>query len=156
MQESFNLTDELRQGILGREGTPTFLDIEKGHVRRFAEAISDPNPLWTDEKLAFQGPNQGLIAPPTFLRVATNVLPEVPELKSLNRLLDAGSEWEFQGSVYVGETITAISRITSIRQRTLSVGPAVFLQSETTYTRQDKSIAALQRSTVILYSEPED
>jgi acyl dehydratase len=156
MQEPFNLTDELRLRISGREGNPTFLDIEKGHVKRFAEAISDPNPLWTDEEIAFQGPNRGLTAPPTFLRVATNVLPEVPELESLNRLLDAGSEWEFQGPVYVGETITAISRITNIRQRTISVGPAVFLQSETTYSRQDKSIVALQRSTVILYAEPED
>ena len=156
MQEPFNLTDELRQNILGREGVPTYLDIEKGHVKRFAEAIGDSNPLWTDEETAIQSPNEGLTAPPTFLRVATSVLPEVPELEPLNRLLDGGSEWEFRGPVYVGETITAVSKITSIRQRNLSVGPAIFLQSETTYSRKDNTITAIQRSTVILYSEPED
>lgn len=42
--------------------------VEKGAVRKFAEAIGDPNPLYTDEAAA-KGSRYGrLLAPPTFPR----------------------------------------------------------------------------------------
>ena len=42
--------------------------VERGAVRKFAEAIGDPNPLFVDEAVAKESRYGGLIAPPTFPR----------------------------------------------------------------------------------------
>ena len=43
--------------------------IEQDAVRKFAEAIGDPNPLYVDEATARRSRYGGLLAPPTFPRV---------------------------------------------------------------------------------------
>jgi len=40
--------------------------VERGAVRRFALAISDPHPLYIDDEAAKKGPYSRLLAPPTF------------------------------------------------------------------------------------------
>lgn len=42
--------------------------VERGAVRRFAEAIADPSPLYLDEEAARRSRHGGLLAPPTFPR----------------------------------------------------------------------------------------
>lgn len=42
--------------------------VERGAVRRFAEAIADPSPLYTDEDAAENSRYGRLLAPPTFPR----------------------------------------------------------------------------------------
>ena len=42
--------------------------VERGPVRRFAEAIADPSPLYTDEAVAADSRHGRLLAPPTFPR----------------------------------------------------------------------------------------
>ncbi|MGH2344023.1 MAG: MaoC family dehydratase N-terminal domain-containing protein [Chloroflexota bacterium] len=54
------------QALIGARSTPTVNWIERGAVRRFAEAIGDPNPLYRDEDAARLSRYGGLIAPPTF------------------------------------------------------------------------------------------
>ena len=45
------------------------MEVERGHIKAFAEAIEDPNPLWNDENVARQKLSTGMMAPPTFLRL---------------------------------------------------------------------------------------
>ena len=54
MSTSTSVVDRLRARI-GMDGPPAEATVEAGHLKRFAEAIGDPNPRWLDE------------APPTFL-----------------------------------------------------------------------------------------
>ena len=61
------LTEEMRQQAIGRESEPVTTDAEKGAIIRFAQAIGDVNPLFSDEAAARHGRYGGLIAPPTFL-----------------------------------------------------------------------------------------
>ena len=42
--------------------------VEGGPVRRFVEAIADPSPLYTDERIAAESRYGRLLAPPTFPR----------------------------------------------------------------------------------------
>jgi acyl dehydratase len=58
--------------------------VEKGAVRKFAEAIGDPSPLYADEAVAKESRYGRLLAPPTFPR--TFEYGNVPDL----RLPDAG------------------------------------------------------------------
>ncbi len=43
--------EELKSKI-GVEWPPLVYEIEKGMLRRFAQAVGDPNPLWQDEEYA--------------------------------------------------------------------------------------------------------
>ena len=54
------------QELIGRLSTPVPNWVERGAVRRFAQAIGDPHPDYVDEEAALAGRYGGLIAPPTF------------------------------------------------------------------------------------------
>ena len=92
--ESF-LTEAMRQQAIGLESAPAAMEIEKGAILRFAEAIGDPNPQWNDEAAARKTGYGGLTAPPTFLRSLRGVQVELPFDLSFTRRLDAGSDWEY-------------------------------------------------------------
>ncbi len=151
MADSPLLTEEIRRAILARAGAPAALVVERGHIARFAEAIGDTNPLYHDEQAAREGPHGGIVAPPTFLRALDIGIPDPPELASLHRTLDGGSEWDYHEPVRIGDTITAVIRFTSVRERAIDVGPAVFLVGEIIYTNQSERTVARQRFTLIRY-----
>ena len=56
------------RSLVGRHSAPVANLVEKGAVRRVAEAIGDPNPLYVDEAVAKRSRYGGLLAPPTFPR----------------------------------------------------------------------------------------
>jgi len=57
---------EIDRSLIGTWSEPFVVDVEKGAIRKFAEAIGDPNPLYFDERFARQHGYPGLLAPPTF------------------------------------------------------------------------------------------
>lgn len=145
------LTDEQRQAILQWKGDTVVLEVEAGHVKRFAEAIGDANPLYSDEVKARQSRYGGIIAPPTFLRAAGSTIPVVAALAGFDQILDAGSEWEYRETVRVGDVITSAMGVKSVATRRLAIGPSVFVVFEATYRNQFGQVVALQRSTLIRY-----
>jgi acyl dehydratase len=145
MTASKTLSDQDRKTLLAMSLTPVTMDVEKGHIKRFAEAIGDPNPLWSDES------SGGIIAPPTFLRMMITEAPTPPELAPFPQMLDGGSEWTYMEPVKPGDVITAVTRFASVNQRSIAVGPAVFLLLETEYTNQRGESVAKQRNTLIRY-----
>ena len=58
----------LYEGFVGLRSGPVSNPVERGAVRRFAEAIADPSPLYVDEEMARGSRYGGLLAPPTFPR----------------------------------------------------------------------------------------
>ena len=145
MTEGKTLSSQDRKALLEMSLPPVTMEVEKGHIRRFAEAIGDPHPLWVDDSAG------GIIAPPTFLRTMITEAPAPPELAPFPQMLDGGSEWEYMEPVRPGDTITAVTRFASVSQRNISVGPAVFLLLETSYTNQRGEAVAKQRNTLIRY-----
>lgn len=55
--------------FVGRRSGPVKNPVERGAVRKFAEAIADPSPLYTDEATAKASRHGRLLAPPTFPRI---------------------------------------------------------------------------------------
>ena len=49
MTEAKTLSDQDRKALMEMSLPSVVMEVEKGHIRRFAEAIGDPNPLWVDE-----------------------------------------------------------------------------------------------------------
>ena len=144
---TFTLTDEMRSQVIGVESEPTTLEVERGHVARFAEAIGDDNPAYT----AGTPQSGGVVAPPTFLRAIRDVRPLVPFDVPFTRLLDGGSDWEYFEPVRAGDTITAVGRIEDMRERTGSIGQMLISTIKITYRNQADAIVATQTSTSIRY-----
>ena len=61
-----DIAETLRSKI-GVEWEPVVYEIAKGMIRRFVQAVGDPNPLWQDEAYAAQSSHGSIIAPPIFI-----------------------------------------------------------------------------------------
>ena len=145
------ITEEIRSQSIGTESSPVTLEVEKGAIARFSEAIEDPNPLYTDEVAARRSRYGGIIATPTFLRNLRTERLELPFEEEFQRVLDGGSEWEYFESVRVGDRITAVNRVTDVSERAGRLGPMIFVSTVTTYTNQLDQVVATQKSTLIRY-----
>jgi acyl dehydratase len=42
----------LDRSLVGRESEPVVVEVERGMIRRFAEALGDANPIYVDEAAA--------------------------------------------------------------------------------------------------------
>ena len=128
------------------------MDVEKGAIAKFAEAVEDANPLWTDEVAARRSRYGGIIAMPTFLRNIRTEEPPLPfDMSRFQRLLDGGSEWEYFEPVRAGDRITAVTQLTDISERSGRLGAMIFMIRLTTYTNQLEQVVATQESTHIRY-----
>jgi len=138
---------------VGKAGEPRTYDVERGAIRRFAEAIGDPSPLFNDEHVARATRFGGMIAPPTFCRSMGSPIPDV-RLEALGasfRGLDGGSEWEYFVPIRPGDRITVQTKLVDLRESEGRLGPMVFITMETSYTNQFGELCVTQRSTAIRY-----
>ena len=149
--ENTFLTEEMRQQALGVKTGPIVLEVEKGAVRRFAEAVGDASPLYNDEVAARNSRHGGLLAPPTFLRSLRLDRPTLPFEVPFQRLLDGGSDWEYFEPVRVGDRITGVAQIADVSERSGRLGAMLFTILEFTYTNQFDELVATQRNTLISY-----
>ena len=145
------LTEEMRCAAIGLESDPKTIEVEKGAIIKFAEAIGDENPVYNDEEAARASRHGGLIAPPTFLRSAVSARPELPFEVPFERLLDGGSDWEYFEPVRPGDRITAVSRIEDINERNGRIGLMLISTIIITYTNQFGQVVATQTNTSIRY-----
>ena len=135
------ISEEL-QSLLNVEFGPEVYEIEKGMLKKFAEAIDDPNPRWLKE------------APPTFPaalvpRALLNKLfnADIP----LKRLLNGTSELEYLQPIRAGDVISVTARLTRLRQVPGAEGPTLFMFTEMTYTNQRGEVVVKGKNTYIKY-----
>jgi len=111
-------------------------------VKKFTEAIEDPNPRWQEE------------APPTFAAalVPTELLHKLFNADiPLKRLLNGASELEYVKPIKVGDTISVTGRLTRLRQVEGKEGTTLFMFTEVTYTNQDGEVVVKGKNTYIKY-----
>lgn len=155
MPEGSVITQEMRDAV-GVDSEPITHIVEIGAVRKFAEAIGDPNPIYRDEQAARRSRYGGIVAPPTFLRSMEAGPAGVEFPIPYSGLLDGGSEWEYFEPVRLGDKITVTSRIVDVKQRTGRLGKMLFTIHETRYVSQLDAVVAIQRNTLIHYEPPSE
>ena len=129
--------DRVRARI-GYRTEPREWVVEAGHVRRFAEAIGDPDPRWERE------------VPPTFLVALTARTPDLPEALEYGRgVLNAGDRFEYERPVRVGETLSVSTRLADAYEKQGSTGGMLFLVWDTEYRDAAGSLVARVRGTRI-------
>ena len=161
MTEKGTTAEELQKKI-GTEGKPVTLEIEKGLIRRYVEAVGDSNPLWQDEEYARSTGYGGIVAPPWLLCALMATFPIVSQPKTLpsavpevrlprERVLDGGGEWEFSLPLRVGDSITARTKLAKVFEREGRIGKMLFFVYQTNYTNQRGELVARSSSTLINY-----
>ena len=123
---------------IGVDGPPFTTLVEAGQVRRFAEAISDPNPRWEKE------------APPTFLVALAPPSVHLSDAEDYGKgWLNGGNRFEYFAPVMMGDQITAKGRIVDVYDKPGSSGNLLFIIFETDYTNQRGERVARLRGTAI-------
>ena len=151
MREENTIIPESLLKAIGVESDPITYEIEKGHISRFAEAIGDENPLFSDEIKARNSRYGGIIAPPTFYRaLRPGSLPESAE-SPFTRNLDAGSDWEFFEPIRPGDRITVTIKLADVVEREGRLGKMIIITRETRYENQLGQIVATQKTNGISY-----
>ncbi len=158
MPESL-IPDESRKMVGERLAAPVTATIVTADAQRYAYAAGDLNPLYFDEEFAKEAGYSGLVCPPTFLNYATTVDKPMSELREdglyrgggrsiplrVNRSMFGGEEWDFVETVYMGDTVTAESRLLSLEEKSGGAGAFVLTTRQTTFTNQHGKVVARAR-----------
>ena len=134
---------------IGSETESVTYEVELGAVLKFAKAIGDDNPIFTNPKLARTSRYGGIITPPTFLRSMFHDSSEEKNFFAAG--VDGGSEWKYFEPVYIGDKITVIKKFIDFFTKDGSLGEMVFQVNEIRYINQFDQLVATQRTTGISY-----
>ena len=151
--------EELRQ-YLGKQGPAMVFEVEKGAIKRYAQAIGDDNPLYWDEEYARNSRYGSIIAPPGFFGWAARPIVHEEEVMGeaimavakagYARLLDGGIEYEFHRPVRAGDTLVATAKIADFYERVSKSGEKMILTVfESTYLNQNGDLVVKARHTLI-------
>lgn len=103
--------------------------VEKDAVKKFAEAIGDPNPLYVDEEAAKASRYGRLLAPPTFPRTF-----EYGEVEGIGPpgqgLIHGEHRIRYERSLFVGEEVRCYAEVTDYYEKEGRDGALGFLISE--------------------------
>ena len=158
--------------FIGKSLGSSIFEVQEEAIRRFADAVDDPNPLYWDEEYAKKSNYGAIIAPPGFIsspwfsnrlvkwskkdaassEATAGLSPDLAKALAkagFGHLLDGGMEYEFFKPVRAGDTITASTIIKDIIGREGATGKTAFLITETTYTNQKGELVAKARATLI-------
>jgi acyl dehydratase len=114
---------------IGARSAPVRNWVERGAVRKFADSIGDPNPLYRDEAAAARSRWGRPIAPPTFPRVF-----EYGEIDGI-RLPPVGvihgeQEYQYERPLFVGEEVVCTTVLGNAYEKQGRSGPMTFLVFE--------------------------
>ncbi|RNF38237.1 MaoC family dehydratase N-terminal domain-containing protein [Planococcus salinus] len=111
---------------IGKRSDKVKNTIERGAVRKFAEAIGDPAPIFLDEKAGADSKYGRNIAPPTF--PVTFDAGTVPDLNLPKKGLIHGEQiYHYNRPLYIGEDVYCWVEVKDYYEKTGSMGNMGFL-----------------------------
>ncbi len=113
----------LDKNAVGRTTPPMLNEVEKGAIRRFAEALGDYNPAYFDAEYARASGFNGIVAPPSFpLSFTAGV--DLRELLgvSAKHLLLADWTVDYERPVVAGDRLLLTTRVLDVGQRPSAAG----------------------------------
>lgn len=108
----------LDQSLIGLESDVERFEVEKGAIRKFAEAVGDPNPVF----------QRGEVAPPTF---PTTFRVKVPGLAGVDpaRFIHANEEYSYERPLRAGDVVDCRRKITDLFIKEGRLGRMTFVIS---------------------------
>ena len=101
--------------LIGRESEIVVFEVERGAIRKFADAVQDPTPACV----------RGDVAPPTF---PTTFRMTIPGLSfDLARVLHGAQEYQYERPLRAGDRVRCRVRVANVYRRQGSLGEMTFL-----------------------------
>ena len=144
------LVEEFKK-LIGKETEPEVWEAERGHIKRLAEAIGDPNPLWRDLAYAKKTRYKNIIGTPLYLideglvTLVDRLVGMAPDKANIN----GGTEIEYFRPIEFGDTITTAAKLADVQEKTGKSGYLIILTVEVTFTDQRGELVAKLRNTFI-------
>jgi hypothetical protein len=101
--------------LIGRESEIVLFDVERGAIRKFAEAVQDQTPACV----------RGDIAPPTFPTTFRMTIPGVTF--DLARVLHGSQEYRYERPLRAGDRVRCRVRVADVYRRQGRLGEMTFL-----------------------------
>jgi acyl dehydratase len=141
----------LDRSLIGRESEPIVHEVEKGAIRRFADALGDPNPLYQDEAVARSAGHASLVAPPTF-PVALTANERFRHSLDLGTrsILHGEQAFEYARPIVAGDRLTVVSRVSDVQERAGASGPTDVIVIEDEGRDERGELVFRSRATLIL------
>ena len=142
--------DEFKK-LVGQQMEPEVWEAGREHIKWFAQAIGDPNPLWQDKAYAAKSRYKNIIAPPLFLidsglvTLVGRLVDMAPHLANIN----GGTEIDYFRPIEAGDTITTVAKLADAQLKKGKTGSLIFLVFEVTYTNQRGELVAILRNTFV-------
>ena len=149
--------DELKQHI-GKIDPPHVREVERGAIRRYADAVGNDNPLYFDEEYASESRYGTIIAPPGFFGWSMQSVPSSEGIIGLMtaminagyyRILDGGMSYECFLPVRVGDILIASPKVKDVTAKEGKSGTMMVCDFETTYLNQNGDLVAKAYQTLI-------
>ena len=167
--------DERMRAAIGRESSPrtAWDEVSRGEIRRYAQAVMDPNPIYWDEAAAKESKYGGVVAPPFLPSKLYRVRPDGPDplREDLGGwdgahtprgesdlhipwppgwiVLHGSDEAEIYQLARPGDTITSRSKLVDMYERQGRSGHLVMAVTETSYFNQRGELLYVNRGVSI-------
>ena len=105
----------LTSDLIGRESEIVVFDVERGAIRKFADAVQDQTPACV----------RGDVAPPTFPTTFRMTIPGVSF--DLARVLHGAQEYQYERPLRAGDRVRCRVRVANVYRRQGSLGEMTFL-----------------------------
>jgi len=150
MTNKESVTEEYAK-LVGKEQEPEVWEVGKEHIKWFAQAIGDPNPLWRDKAFAEKTRYKNIIGPPLYLIDVglVKLVDRLVEMDPLRANINGGTEIEYFKPIEAGDTITTVAKLASAEEKKGKTGSLTFLVVEVKYTNQKGELVAICRNTFI-------
>jgi hypothetical protein len=130
--------------------------IHPNDVRRWAQGMQNPNPLYYDELYAAAGRHGRLVAPQSFAVCTETSHGAGPAIQGVipgQHMIFGGDEWWFFGPlIEPGDRISHDRMLFDYKvAETKFAGPTMFSRGDTTYIKQTGEVVCKQRSTSVRY-----
>jgi len=121
--------------LIGPIGEPQIWEVERGAIKRFADAIDDPNPLYHDVEYAKNGKYGEMIAPVgffgwpikgAFMENMGSIIGPIVDAGYLV-IVDGGIEYEPFFPIRAGDILSSYGKITDISEKTTKSGKGMLM-----------------------------
>lgn len=142
--------------LVGRQIGEVSFPVDRSKTAELARAFGDPDPVWHDPQAARAAGFDGVPALPTLTVLVDHWRPGgvsgVVEAigADLSRILHGEVEWQYPGSITIGDTLTARQIVTDVSRRDGKRGGTMTLVTiDTDFINQRGELAVRRRDTLI-------
>lgn len=141
---------ELDQHLIGLTGPHYVFEVEKRHIRQFAQAIGDPNPLYVDEAFAKSTSYGGIIAPPSFpVAIGADSGQGINLPLDYSRMLHGEQEFIYQRPIRSGDRLHCQMKVTNVYEKEGKNGTMQFLVMDTEMKDENGELVVISRTNII-------